>query len=631
MKKLLTLLVACLTGLTAFSQSMVEDALRLSRSVASIDAGQVALKRSDDSVFTILDKYYQSDVNNIKSDLRDAFAENPFLTVSGGGDAFNWQAAAATGQAFVGDALNYVGGLNVTNLADALAIVVVNRLKTELNQQFFEEFEEQLKKTPELEKLFPNTYMLLTTIDQDIYDYESYIPALRQAFNTDYRNLYQKVETLLNSPKFKEYLNKAPEVAAVVGAALITSKLVSHDKSPAAVISGIADAAGSGSKGIDGLFKTVGLIAKSLQNSVNAVEGAWVGMDSVKKLVNNPAALRIYVGLLYQTSAKIELGGGKTLQTELDTLGVNNQLNKIADMVVLVSSAVNDVEELVAQYKADTSLKGYNKYYDYYESYTSLIKTLATSVDTIFHLNIDNRINQYYVVSQNLGNIYLNVNEGNYTGAITNLVATINIIDSNGAVMSKPVVQLLLRYGTFMAAMVEAQTSQQMAAVLETYILPSGSSTMKAKTARLLTLNSYIGGFYAWKTDQTDSAKKSAGLSLPVGPNFSFGLGSNKVLGAISVFVPIVDIGAFGAYRLSDTSTAALPAVKLSNIFAPGIMLGFNRLFNTPLTLMGGIQKTPPLQTISASGATYTENSWRYQVSLVWDIPLFNLYYKPKK
>ncbi|MGV3596645.1 MAG: hypothetical protein ACO1PI_02190 [Bacteroidota bacterium] len=631
MKKILTLLIACLLGLGVFSQSMVEDALRLSRSIASIDDGQVSLKRSDDSVFTILDKYYQSDVNNLKSDLRDAYSNNPFLVVSGGPDAFNWQAAAATGQAFVGDALNYVGGLNITNLADALAIVVVDRLKSELNQVFFNDFKKQLTDNPELNKLFPTTYTLLSTIDQSIYDYEAYIPALRQAFSVDLRNLYLKVDVFLNNPKFKEYYTKVPEIGAVVEAALITSKLVSQDKSPIRVITDMADATVGAPKKIEGLFRTVSLIAKSLHDSANAVKDVWVGMDKVKELIYDPAALRIYVGLLYQTSAEIKFPNGDSLQSKLKILGESNQFNKIADMVVVVSKTVQEVDALVKKYKADTTLKGYNKYYDYYESYTYLIKTIATSVDTIFKLDIDSSIQMYYAISQNIGNLYLNINEGSYTGAITNLVSTINIIDSAGNVMKKPVVQKLFRYGSFMAAMVEADNSQEMAAVLNNFILPSGSSSAKSKNSVLITINSYIGGFYSFNSLNSDSIKRSAGLTLPVGPNISFRVFKNCKGWVPAFFFPLVDIGAFGSYRLTDSSSATLPAVKLANIFAPGAMLCINRAFNSPLTIMGGIQRTPPLQTISASGATYMESSWRYQVSLVWDIPLFNLYYKPKK
>jgi hypothetical protein len=622
------------------AQNMVVDALELSKHATN--GPTKAILDTGSTVYTILDKYIEPQKQNTLEELGVSLtqANNPFIVFDGSVRDAD-QSMLAGGAAGFQSLLNNVGNLNITSLADALAIVVVDRLKAELNEQFFDGFKTELNNSPELTALFPQTKNLLDLISTGIYDYQTYIPALRQAFNADLKNLYTNTPALLNTPKFKEFINAHNDLGTVISAALITSKLVAEDKSAADVIHTLANQIGGNNPKVQGLFKTVGIIAKSLENTDVTKAEAWVNIDSVKMLIQNPKAMRIYLGLLYQTAGTINLDNGVTLRTELAKFVPDSVQTKIADMLIIISTAVQDVETIVNNYKTDTTQKKYKKYYDYYESYTVLLKTLAENVNTLFNLNIGQNITQYYTISQSLGTMYLNVNEANYTAAIVNLVSTIKLIDKDGKVLNNDHVQQLLRYGTFMAMAVEAKTSQELADVINNVILPSGNSAAKAKTSKLLTLNSYIGGFYSWKTDQTDSVKKSAGLSLPIGPNFSFGLRNytlskkhncklHNFVGGISVFVPLVDIGAFASYRISDTSTATLPAVKLENIFAPGIMLGLNRIFNTPLTFMGGLQKTPPLQTISASGATYTNNSWRWQISLTWDIPLFNLYYKPK-
>jgi hypothetical protein len=76
--------------------------------------------------------------------------------------------------------------------------------------------------------------------------------------------------------------------------------------------------------------------------------------------------------------------------------------------------------------------------------------------------------------------------------------------------------------------------------------------------------------------------------------------------------------------------TASFPndfKVRLSNIFSPGINLSYN-IPKTPLALAIGGQYIPTLyeyEQISGVNELNPTNAWRWQVSLLVDIPMYNL------
>ncbi len=108
----------------------------------------------------------------------------------------------------------------------------------------------------------------------------------------------------------------------------------------------------------------------------------------------------------------------------------------------------------------------------------------------------------------------------------------------------------------------------------------SHSSTLglhKKTSHRNISLNAYVGlaGGYEYNSS-TDEWKGTFGINTPVGIAFSRGHYKEqkacfKERGSSTLFVSLVDIGAFSTYRFNDSQTEELPDVTLANIFAPGL------------------------------------------------------------
>lgn len=199
--------------------------------------------------------------------------------------------------------------------------------------------------------------------------------------------------------------------------------------------------------------------------------------------------------------------------------------------------------------------------------------------------------------------------------------------------VTQDVKTFLLKYGSFMVSVVEADNSDDVAAAIENAALPSGSSSIKQFSSFSVSINAYLG-FFGGLSNKTNTSSQniySAGITAPIGLAASWGINSN-IVGAFTVFVPVIDLGAIASFRLNDDTTQALPQLALVNIVAPGIHLIAGRIANTPLSLGVGYQMAPRLRSISGTNAdVISDNEWRWSVSLLWDIPMFNVYAKPKQ
>jgi hypothetical protein len=196
--------------------------------------------------------------------------------------------------------------------------------------------------------------------------------------------------------------------------------------------------------------------------------------------------------------------------------------------------------------------------------------------------------------------------------------------------------QLIVKYGTFMAGVATAKSSDEVQAVIEATALPPGSSITKTYSVFNVAINSYLGVFYGHEyiKDVTNSRPfNSWGISAPVGVSFSFGFPKcKKYFGALTVFGSAIDLGAVAAFRLSSPgdSAAKIPTVTLESIVAPGAFVFLSRLFNTPMSFGAGYQYCPSLRKVTVDNNEVVSPATRLILILTVDIPLFNVYTKPR-
>lgn len=229
----------------------------------------------------------------------------------------------------------------------------------------------------------------------------------------------------------------------------------------------------------------------------------------------------------------------------------------------------------------------------------------------------------------------------------------------------------IIKYGTFMANLVQSDSAEEISAVIQSAALPVGSYSIKRASRYNVSLNAYLGASYSGGIfdEVPDKIETNPiGIWAPVGIAGSIGLGKSDKGGSVSIFLSIIDVGAFVNYNLTKSSIDTLaimdasdpnnggsriigyepeefPDIKLEDIFSPGIHLIYG-IPRWPLSIGIGRQRRPELHQIEvietildANGVVVQEptfvqtiqaNTWSWQVTLTVDLPLINLYSRPK-
>jgi hypothetical protein len=383
----------------------------------------------------------------------------------------------------------------------------------------------------------------------------------------------------------------------------------------------------------------------------------------LKFLVADPIALQLYFGLIYQQASDKKITFSKGELTKIMKDNLLPALTKI--------NAYNDfLKGFIAQATVLTqsikNLSGKDKekltFTDYYAFYNDALNTIEYSTKVAdlpgIKLTMPANFNDYITGARSAGNIAMDISRRNYSSAIINTYTLYNFVFGNKPdavvkdaadptkVKSDPekVKQLLLKYGSFMAAVAQAETSDDVAKAIEASVLPAGSSKVKRVSCFNVSINAYTGLFmgHEWIKDLEIKDSKTFntfGVTAPIGVAASWGHSfffiPTKAEWSTSLFVSLVDLGAIAAFRFGDDTTAQVPTIQLKNIVAPGAFLSIG-IPKTPLSMNFGAQMGPNLRKIDNNNATQPSKDnnnkiyWRLSAGICVDIPLLNLYTKSK-
>lgn len=638
MKKLLTV-VLILLGTTMYGQTAYYDAITLK---SSLNDGIIT---AGDPVLAILDMYVEPGKINTPQEIRDAFNNvggidpNPFIEISGSGESGAFAGAVNKG-------FNAIGDLNVTNLADGVAKFLIERSKQELSVAFFDKFKEDLKKYPELKVLFPTTASFTENIEA--YLYASFIQTLREAFQADIASLPTGMRNLRNLTALgdcpagdegkkcrarieeieKFFKEKEVEFSVLyVAATIVMDSLQAGARIPD-ILRAVAEDSKlkefPGSNISNGLL-LADIFSGSLRS--NDPEKAWVTREELKELTDLETA-KIYFGLIYQQckskNIKFKIGGVPTPMISLLKLDDVKLYYSYLESVVSVGGEVNRlVKEIKAKKKADEKFTA-DDYVGYLNASVDIVKQLMNW--QAFKINPPpTEFEKVIAVIRSAISVYYNIRSDNYASAISNAFIIIDQTLSDHYSKKGEI----LRYGSFMASIVQAENSDQVANAIEAVALPAGSASIKKSSEWNISLNAYLGGFTGEEfLAEKESYKwsKTNGIAAPIG----IGLSHRIKTASITGFISLIDLGAVVSYRLNDSTTQDLPELKLKNIFAPGygLIFGFPKW---PISIGYMRQLGPTLREISESSTVLTEEmNKRWYVFVGVDIPLVNFYSKPK-
>jgi hypothetical protein len=126
------------------------------------------------------DELTQGDINRVFG----ADVRNPFMRI-----AFTSMGGVAKAAKIMTPAPEAGAGNPVGFLVDGIARFLVKRTKAELTLAFFEDFKAEVEKDAILQQFFPITRQMLLAIDSEVYQFQIYLDALRDAFIADLKVL----------------------------------------------------------------------------------------------------------------------------------------------------------------------------------------------------------------------------------------------------------------------------------------------------------------------------------------------------------------------------------------------------------------------------------------------------------
>ena len=537
-----------------------------------------------------------------------------------------------------------------TKIVDGLAKFLVKRTKEELTTAFFEEFNRVLEEQKDLQKLFPSTFQILRTATTEIFNYQAYLPTLREAFEYDLDNFFSSAyewTKTTNGPVIEKVIKKQKLYVGLKTSFYIGREL-DLGTHPGEVLKSLvhlnSDSATTESdflklselhQNLFPLLKTTDLFSQALRSE--NTERYWIAENEFSAF-RDPMFIRIFFGLIFQQLI-LDENQIKFTTTANDTIVFSKVLGSSAEKVNALQAMIRSFEtKFVGIQKEIEAIRNTPDRNN--ADYVRLAKDIFGLVNTASNnemlrassIPIASSVSYY---TEHLSALWSYIQSKSYNSAVFEAYA---ILDSAITGQDdKKTLKAFLKYGTFMASVATAENSDEVALAIEAIVLPPGSASIKRKSEKNISLNAYVGlsPGYEWRDSPVDNGGFVFAVSAPIGVAFSKGKysgptnGKYRERGSQTWFISLVDLGAVTAYRF-DEETAVLPELKFSNIFAPGLYY-VRGLPNYPISLGLGGQLGPQLREVADSTATLDDSlSVSFKFFVAVDIPLLNFYTKSR-
>lgn len=647
LRLLFVLLLISSLGKSVHAQA-IHDALELGEFIAE-DA--YALSDASDQA-----KFYQLLARNLNKEqsgltydeILDAYRDNPFiaplLTDDLGGDVVF---SGKTGQRALGALAGASSGLGLPGSTFLMGLTdfLVKRTKQELSIAFFRDFQKVVKRSEEMQFLFPTTSKVLLKIDENIYQFKAFWEVLRESFITDLEDLvYNLDDYVQRSSKIKD-----PLVRHMMSDFFKIIELFYDKTAPADVINYLSDDAYlhtvtadiDSSKFVPILqssLQVLGVLSKSLENQDD--NGYWVKPETITTLLRNPIITSLYLGLIYQQGKDIQMGE-KTFAEYLEPLSVRENSLRVRNLLGTFKAFLDKAEALERlandmrrkandrrrdrnappMTDADKELE-YDEYYDFTQNICDLLLYAYDFKKEILGASTkeDSLVYTYMTIVSDINGMALEIRKKHYTSALINTLFIIEKLLPEGKFNCER--QVMLKYGTFIATAVKAKTASEVSDAIAAFSLPPGGSAIKKYSKFSIAINAYVG-LSAGQEILTDvGANPYYAVTTPIGVTFNWGF---KNYGSIGILASVLDIGALTAFRFQDDNVSELPDLKFENVLAPGAYLVYG-LPKYPVSIGLGAQLGPNLRTVT-NGTLVTQTSgWRWGAFIAVDIPIVSVY-----
>lgn len=438
MKKYLPVILLLLISFSkTFSQvkSVYYDAKDL-RALVLEDS--VVFKGTDESIQKITDilSTYLKNANTYPL-IKEKIKGNPFLEKmlpTAGDNSTESQNVAKS-------LIESAGGLDVTNLANALADIMIEHAKEELTVAFFNRFDKFIAEHEEFGILFPKTTTTMSGLLA--YRYTEMLPALRTSFQEDLAQLAYNIDNVLDLPKYKDFFDNLPEVKLIIESIRTLHELESGASNAADIIKTFSelDAWSPVSedkiylKNIQNCLKLSALFSESIRNKDSTT--IWIPSKDLKTMMNDKPFFTIYLGLIYEQAKNIKFSYKKKDAAGADTLVSISFTEIMAEKAAKISYFQTKLSEFNALAKKVDDLKKNIENNVNDVTNDDLYNYLLSSIDIIdysfefvktFKPEIDQ--SEYIALARNANNLYKDIYSKQYNLAATHAFDILSQLNS---------------------------------------------------------------------------------------------------------------------------------------------------------------------------------------------------------
>lgn len=366
MKKHVLTLILSLSSMLCLAQQGIYYKAKYLMSLRNAATGKIPL--SSDDLINFSDICTTTDVKTLVDSLND----NPFTAKN------TYTESNAFGSNAVQSIAAFAGGIDVTDLANAVSAFLIKRAKQELTIAFFERFRKFSEKNPEFEILFPKTTNTLKGLLS--FSYPKMLPALQTAFLDDLDKVTEKIDNVMELPRYQTLLANFPEIKICLRSIKIVHELEVGYSNAAEILrefSAFPEWQASNSteafKNAGSMLAVATIFSESIRNNPDSsgTEAVWINAKELKELVTTPLLFDIYLSLVYQKIKHDKITfydkntGTNTLADLIKTntesiISFRSNLNEFFVLVSQVNGVVNNIADKKAAHTAITNEDYYN-------------------------------------------------------------------------------------------------------------------------------------------------------------------------------------------------------------------------------------------------------------------------------
>ncbi len=357
----------------------------------------------------------------------------------------------------------------------------------------------------------------------------------------------------------------------------------------------------------------------------------WMPPELLDTILSDQHDRRAFLGLLYQRISAIE-----GLPIAPESLGL------LAVQTVELLEATRNAREL-AQLRRDST--GKSSLMDYLPVARGVLRLFSTTLNAPLKQGtlaqamglqavggiLENSLGTYEYLAQDQFGYALTSTMGLYQSFAQN-----DEEEKRDRVSAFKLQQNILRYGHFVADIVDARSSDQVQSILQSYASPVGTSRLKRTNDFNVSLNAYLGPSVAYEValgDEVDQSGFVTSLSTPIGLAFSWRNAKERdddlTFRSWTALISVLDIAPVLSYNFGQGALADTPDLSVGDFVAPGLFLFYN-VPRSPFSGGFGYQQTAAVRTISMDGVeTRNYRAGRFTLFLGIDVPVFSLFTKP--